>query len=247
MNTTLKTAATILLVTSVASLSSCDPAADSTASLNDGSNNSINNSKIAMATIAPASDNATDAKAKPAGCGMEECKMADGSIGCSMTGKQEIAECDKAACPKTVALTEEALDSWNHYGTAEKINRAPIGIDFLDKQKETAVTVTGNILNVCEKKGCWLEIAGENGQNPVRVTFKNYAFFVPRNSKGHKAVISGQAKLVTRDVEYLRHIAEDQGKAPEKIAKITEPLQQLEIIADKVYIQGDDLEKPFIP
>ena len=46
---------------------------------------------------------------------------------------------------------------------------------------------------------------------------------------------------------YLRHIAEEQGQSPEEIAKITKPQQQLEIIADKVYIQGEDLEKPYKP
>ena len=185
--------------------------------------------------------------AKPAGCGMEECDMGDGTSGCEMTDPNEIANCDKAACPKVVGIMEEALKSWNHYGTAETMNRTPIGVDFLDKQKEASVTVVADISNVCEKKGCWMEITDENGKNPVRVTFKDYAFFIPRNAKGHQTVVSGQSKLITRDVEYLRHIAEDQGKSPEEIAKITEPVKQLEIIADKVYIQGEELEEPNKP
>jgi len=239
MNTTLKTVAITFIIACFATLSACDPAADSTASMNGN-----DNSKIAMATIEPASDNATDAKAKPAGCGMEDCKMADGSSACSMTDPKEIAECDKAACTKVVAIMEDALQSWNQYGTADSINRTPIGVDYLAEEDEAQVTVVADIVEVCTTKGCWMVIADENGENPVRVTFKDYSFFVPRNSKGHKAVISGQSKLITRDVAYLRHIAEDQGKSLEEIAKITEPVQQLEIIADKVYIQGNDLEEP---
>jgi len=185
--------------------------------------------------------------AKPAGCGMEECDMGDGTSGCDMTDPKEIANCDKAACPKVVGIMEDALKSWNHYGTAQTMNRTPIGVDFLDKQKEASVTVVADIVEVCPEKGCWMVVADDKGDNKVRVTFKDYEFFVPRNAAGHKAVISGQSKLVTRDVAYLRHIAEDQGKSPEEIAKITEPVQQLEIIADKVYIQGNDLEEPNKP
>ena len=37
---------------------------------------------------------------------------------------------------------------------------------------------------VCQMKGCWMELAADNDTSGVRVTFKDYGFFVPTDSQG---------------------------------------------------------------
>jgi hypothetical protein len=59
-----------------------------------------------------------------------------------------------------------------------------------DYQK-TPVVVEGVIEKNCTNKGCWMELAPEKGKNGVRVTFKDYGFFIPLDSKGMRARAEG--------------------------------------------------------
>ena len=54
-----------------------------------------------------------------------------------------------------------------------------------------AVVVEGVVRKSCSQKGCWMELAPAGGKDGVRVTFKDYAFFVPLDSKGMKARAQG--------------------------------------------------------
>ncbi|HEX9982981.1 MAG TPA: DUF4920 domain-containing protein, partial [Thermoanaerobaculia bacterium] len=56
---------------------------------------------------------------------------------------------------------------------------------------KTAVVVDGVVQNACTRKGCWMELTPEAGKTGVRVTFKDYGFFVPLDSKGMKARAEG--------------------------------------------------------
>lgn len=86
--------------------------------------------------------------------------------------------------------------------------------------------VSGEIKEVCTKKGCWFTMDLPNGES-MRVTFKDYGFFLPTNSKGFPIVIEGIATLTETDVETLRHYAEDEGKSKEEVETITEPKQEV--------------------
>jgi hypothetical protein len=84
------------------------------------------------------------------------------------------------------------------------------------------VKVIGTIEEVCQKKGCWMDINIGEGKT-MKVSFKDYAFFVPKNAKGKTAIFEGIAYTDTIPVNQLRHYAEDEGKTKEEIAKITKP------------------------
>ncbi|MDQ3686996.1 MAG: DUF4920 domain-containing protein [Acidobacteriota bacterium] len=73
---------------------------------------------------------------------------------------------------------------------------------FADK----SVLVEGVIERVCMNKGCWMELAPAAGsQEGVRVTFKDYGFFVPVNSQGMKAKAEGQFTVKTLSKEKADH------------------------------------------
>jgi len=86
--------------------------------------------------------------------------------------------------------------------------------------------VTGKIVEVCQAKGCWMTLDLGGGQT-MRVTFKDYGFFVPKDSKGKEVVIEGAAMKTMTSVEDLQHYAKDAGKSAEEIAQITEPRAEL--------------------
>ena len=77
-----------------------------------------------------------------------------------------------------------------------------------------------------------------NGESMV-VKFKDYGFFVPKNSSGSTAVLEGVAKVETQTVDWLKHKAEDAGKSQEEIDAITEPEVKVSFMADGVIIKGE--------
>ncbi len=99
------------------------------------------------------------------------------------------------------------------------------------------VKVIGTVKEVCQKKGCWMTIVTEGADLPeMRVTFKDYAFFMPKDLAGKRVVVDGIAYISETSVEELRHYAEDAGKAPDEIAGITEPLRELAFEAAGVLV-----------
>ena len=65
------------------------------------------------------------------------------------------------------------------------------------------------------------------GKPDMRVTFKNYAFFMPKDLSGKKVVVDGFAYVETTSVADLQHYAQDAGKSKAEIEKITQPKREL--------------------
>jgi len=96
--------------------------------------------------------------------------------------------------------------------------------------------VIGEISEVCKSKGCWMTMELPDG-NKMRVTFKDYGFFVPTKSSGYMAIVDGKASKTITDVETLRHFAEDEGLSAEEIQKINSPKEEYTFEAEGVLIQ----------
>jgi len=71
----------------------------------------------------------------------------------------------------------------------------------------------------------------------MRITFRDYGFFVPKDASGKEVIIQGIAKKEVTSVEELRHYAEDAGESEEAIAAITEPEENIVFVADGVIIR----------
>ena len=73
---------------------------------------------------------------------------------------------------------------------------------FLNK----TVTVEGSVNKVCQMMGCWLELVDSGSESGVRVTFKDYGFFVPTNSEGQLARLEGQFETNVFSKEDADHL-----------------------------------------
>ncbi|MBC7922867.1 MAG: DUF4920 domain-containing protein [Ferruginibacter sp.] len=103
--------------------------------------------------------------------------------------------------------------------------------------KETMpAKVVGEVESVCQVKGCWTKVKLPDGKT-MRVTFKDYGFFVPKDISGKKVVMEGVASVKTVPVEELRHYAQDAGASPAEVAKITEPERSLAFEATGVLVK----------
>lgn len=99
--------------------------------------------------------------------------------------------------------------------------------------------VYGKVSGVCQTKGCWMNIVSESDSTNTEmfVQFKDYGFFMPKDLAGKEVVMMGKAYREVTSVEDLRHFAEDEGKTPEEISKITEPVTELKFMASGVLIK----------
>ena len=104
------------------------------------------------------------------------------------------------------------------------------------KAKDTVnMTFKANTNAVCQKKGCWMKLDMPKG-NDIKVTFKDYGFFVPKDISGQEVVVKGKAFLKTVSVDEQRHYAEDAGRSEKEIAAITAPKKEYRFVATGVAI-----------
>ncbi len=130
---------------------------------------------------------------------------------------------------KTYQGYGEAIDSKKSV-SAREISNLLTSVDSLD------VKLSGTILKTCAAKGCWMKVDTGNGES-MRVTFKDYGFFVPKEGvEGKTAVLQGRAYKTITAIEDLRHFAKDGGASEEELAKITEPKSEITFVAEGVLI-----------
>ena len=106
---------------------------------------------------------------------------------------------------------------------------------LLGSKDSAQVKLIGKASEVCQAKGCWMTVAIADGKQ-MRVRFKDYGFFVPKDISGKTVVINGWAHRETVPVSDLRHYATDAGKSDKEVAAITKPEQQLNFEADGVLV-----------
>ncbi len=124
------------------------------------------------------------------------------------------------------------------YGEKVSPDGAVALADIASKMKnDEAVNAkfTAKILEVCSKKGCWLKLAIDD-KTTAFVKMKDYGFFVPTAAQGKTVVIDGELKNKLVSVAELRHYAEDAKKSEKEIAAITEPQNELRVVAKGIAI-----------
>lgn len=100
-------------------------------------------------------------------------------------------------------------------------------------------TIKGKISEVCQNKGCWISIDIGNEQT-MRVMFKDYAFFVPKDIAGREVILKGRAYFETVSVEDQKHYLEDAGKTAKEIEAVTEPTSELAFEATGVLLPDEE-------
>lgn len=138
------------------------------------------------------------------------------------------------------ACAQSSSPDGKHYGITVSPENAVVYDDVMAKMTTTdslPMKVTGKVKEVCQKKGCWMTLTSDKpGYPDMRVTFKDYAFFMPKNLSGKHVVVDGYAYVETTPVAVLRHYAEDAKKSKAEIDAITEPKREVSFEAAGVLI-----------
>ncbi len=154
-------------------------------------------------------------------------------VSCKQTEKAISENTDETA---TTAETVSENEIGEKVNEASAISMAALSDLMGEKELAENVVVKGKVASVCKKKGCWMTIEKDNGET-MRVTFKDYALFMPFDIPGKEVVVRGKAEKNITPADELKHYAEDAGKSKEEIAAITEGKADITFEADGVLIK----------
>ena len=103
---------------------------------------------------------------------------------------------------------------------------ATAGDDLVGK----TVRVVTRVSEVCAKKGCFF--IAQEGDSVVRVSFKDYGFFVPTDISGKRVTLVGEVVAKEGTAEQAEHYAEEIGDT----ASAPKPGNTFEIVATAVRV-----------
>ncbi|MDZ7660409.1 DUF4920 domain-containing protein [Fodinibius sp.] len=97
--------------------------------------------------------------------------------------------------------------------------------------KAKKVATQGTIKQVCQKKGCFFMLSA--GEKNIRVSFKDYKFFIPTDAAGSKVQLMGIFRVKDISEDQAKHYAEDAGGDAKKVMG---PQKEYNIVASSVKI-----------
>lgn len=106
-----------------------------------------------------------------------------------------------------------------------------------DSLKNKPVTVEGRVTSVCTEKGCWFVMTGDESDAMVRVRFKDYKYFMPKDVPGRRARVQGTLEVKKLSRRAAQHYENDRAAATgEKPRKIKSGRVELTLMADAVEV-----------
>ncbi|MEL6562003.1 MAG: DUF4920 domain-containing protein [Bacteroidota bacterium] len=133
-----------------------------------------------------------------------------------------------------------AQKSYDTFGAEISSEGAVSPVEFVKafSQDSLNVKISATATAVCKKKGCWMNVDLGN-EKTMKVTFKDYGFFVPKDIENKKVIFEGVAKKQITPVDELKHYALDAGKSQEEIDAITEAKEEIVFEATGVLIETE--------
>jgi len=103
----------------------------------------------------------------------------------------------------------------NKYGKELSLKEKTKISAILENPKEFVgkkVHVEGNVVAVCEKRGCWIELASDKPFQKIKVKVKDGEIVFPLEEKGKSAVVEGQVYEIKMTKEQALASAENEAK-----------------------------------
>ena len=104
-----------------------------------------------------------------------------------------------------------------------------------ENKKFENVAIKGKVVDVCDKKGCWMTIQTED-DTQFFVKMKDYGFFVPTALKGKNVILEGNAERKVTSIDEQKHYAEDAKKPQAEIDAITKPKEEIRFVANGIKV-----------
>ncbi|HVF15382.1 MAG TPA: DUF4920 domain-containing protein [Steroidobacteraceae bacterium] len=131
-----------------------------------------------------------------------------------------------------------AIATAEQYG-AEIKSKNPLSLQAAIKQLDTKpsadVLIESKVDKVCVAKGCWMALTHSTAKDDVRVTFKDYGFFVPSSIIGKTVLVEGKLEKVVMSLKDTKHYVKDAGGDP---STVTTPRTEYRIVANGVQVKS---------
>lgn len=134
--------------------------------------------------------------------------------------------------PQAQTTKPPAPTSSGEYGTVNFNPKDAQTISSTANQGDVVIKTT--VAEVCPKKGCWMRVQGAKPGEHVRVTFKDYGFFVPTELNGREVALKGRYVKHVESVEEQKHLLKDAKRPQAEIDAITQPKETLRFVATGV-------------
>ena len=111
------------------------------------------------------------------------------------------------ACQSPATKTDDSFGACvSDPTTAISLAEVSTKLDSLDS---LTVVMRAKVSEVCQAKGCWMNLAGGSDSSQVEMfeQFKDYGFFMPKDLAGKEVIVEGKAYKEETSVEELRHYA----------------------------------------
>jgi hypothetical protein len=160
------------------------------------------------------------------------------NIICAIAAVLLVTSCNK----KVEVKQEEKVGAYAKFGDSISPDGAISKEDLLAKYTSLKPTdtleikVASKIVDVCQKKGCWMNIDLGSSKTAL-VRFKDYGFFVPKNASESDVILHGKAFVEVTPISDLKEYAKDAGKSQAAIDSIVAPETNYSFMADGVLIK----------
>ena len=121
--------------------------------------------------------------------------------------------------PDEVAQAESAIFEGTTYGealTLTEITQVSAILDNPDQFLGERVLVEGMIVEVCETKGCWMDIASDREFEKIQIKVDDGVIVFPLTARGHAALAEGIVEELEltyeQALEEAQHHAEEMGE-----------------------------------
>lgn len=138
--------------------------------------------------------------------------------------------------PKAQTAQPPAPNKTGEYGAAkfDAKSAKAISTSTPEASQNSDVIIKTTVAEVCPKKGCWMSVQGEKPSEQVRVTFKDYGFFVPTELVGKEVALQGRYVKHVESVEEQKHLLKDAKRPQSEIDAVTKPKETLRFVATGV-------------
>ncbi len=131
--------------------------------------------------------------------------------------------------PKAQTTEPPAPNATREYGEVKFKSTDAKSISATPSEGDVVIKTT--VVEVCPKKGCWMNVNGKESAEVVRVTFKDYGFFVPTELNGKEIAMQGRFVKHVESVEEQKHLLKDAKRPKSEIDGITKPKETVRFVA----------------
>jgi len=114
------------------------------------------------------------------------------------------------------AFAGEESKSYGEGITLKKTTKVSTILETPKEYEGQRVRIEGRIVDVCAKRGCWMELASDKDFQTVIIKVQDGEIVFPMSAKGKSAIAEGLVYKIELSPEdalgYLQHKAEEQGK-----------------------------------